>query len=558
MKNLLLILLLFLSCASSALGQSDATTVESALEEVSQDLGNEEKRIKRLEELTTIINTDRKNLTNLRKKINPEIINFELNQLIEQKTQDLEVVTKSFEQIAIGGIDLDIFEQEESPKTWQEELTILIKPLLENLRGLTEKARKRESLKQAISTQKSAIQTAELAVLSIEKLLTDNTTEKAVKQQLVQVKEKWQSLLNEAQRKQELANIELSNLNDNDSHWFETFKSSVKNFAQDRGLTLLMAFSVAIAIIILFRFITRLIELKRTKHKRAANRTTLRVVVYAQKLLTVVFVIVGILIVFFIRGDVLLLALMSIILFTAALGLRHFIPQFIEESRLLLNIGRVRENELVFVNGVPWRVASINVFSKLINPEIRGIIRVPLEDMKALVSRPINDEKWFPSSIGDWVIDEQNHLYEVISQGPDAVELQSAQGTNKLMPTSQYYSAGYVNLTKSKGIRITSEFGVDYNLQSISLDEVPEKMCQNIQSLLLNSDLDTEEIFTRVELHQAGASSLDYLIIVNINSKAAKHYYLIGRLIQQACVDICNKEGWSIPFPQMTIHRSVD
>ena len=558
MKNIFLILLLLLGSVHSALGQNNAATIENPLEEIAQDLSNEERRIKRLEELAKIIKSDIKSLTNLRKKFDPEVVDIELTQLIKQKSQDLNIVRKSFEQIAIGGIDLDVFEQEELPKTWQEELTILIKPLLENLRSLTDKPRKKENLKQTINTQKSAAQTAGLAVSSIEKLLSENTAEKTVEQQLIQVKQKWANLLTEAQRKQELASIELSNLNDNDNNWFETFKSSVKGFAQDRGLTLLIAFSAAIIIILLFRFITRLIDLKRTKRKHASSRTTLRVIVYAQKLLTVFFVIVSILTVFFIRGDVLLLALMSIILFSAALGLRHFIPQFIEESRLLLNIGRVRENELVFVNGVPWRVATLNVFSKLINPEIRGIIRLPIEDMKALVSRPINDEKWFPSSIGDWVVDDQNNLYEVILQGPDAVELQSAQGTNKLMPTNQYYSAGYVNLTKSKGIRITSEFGVDYNLQSISLDEVPVKMRENIQSLLVNSDLGTDEISTRVELHQAGASSIDYLIIVNINSKAAKHYYLIGRLIQQACVDICNKEGWNIPFPQMTIHKTQD
>jgi len=282
------------------------------------------------------------------------------------------------------------------------------------------------------------------------------------------------------------------------------------------------------------------------------------VIAYAQRLLTILFIVIGILIVFFIRGDVLLLALMSILIFASALGLRNFIPQFIEESRILLNIGRVREHELVVINGVPWRIASINVFSKLINPEIRGVLRLPLEDMKNLVSRKIGDEKWFPSSIGDWVLDDNDRLYEVISQGPDAVELQSAQGTNKLVPSRDYYAAGFVNLTKSKGIRIVSIFGVDYSLQSICLDEVPKKMQAAVQNYLEAADIDTNDIRSRVEFNQAGASSLDYLIIVNVNSVAAKHYYRIERYIQQACVDICNKEGWNIPFPQMTISKAID
>jgi len=146
-------------------------------------------------------------------------------------------------------------------------------------------------------------------------------------------------------------------------------------------------------------------------------------------------------------------------------------------------------------------------------------------------------------------------IYEVIEQSPDNVELQSAQGANKLMTTNEYFAAGYANLTKSKYIRITSYFGVDYSLQNISLTEVPEKFEQEIQEYLLNAGLGTDDINSRVEFHQAGESSLDYLIIVNINSAAASHYFRVQRYIQQACVKVCNQEAWSIPFPQLTLHK---
>ncbi len=237
--------------------------------------------------------------------------------------------------------------------------------------------------------------------------------------------------------------------------------------------------------------------------------------------------------------------------------MRNFLPQFIDESRLLLNIGGVREQELVVINGVPWRVASINLFSILVNPEIRGVLRLSLSELKQLRSRQIGEEKWFPSSIGDWVLDDSDRLYEVMSQSPDAVELQSAQGTNKLLPTSDYYAAGFVNLTKSKKMRITSVFGVDYNLQKIALDEVPSKFQAEVQHYLENADLGTTDIDTRVEFQQAGSSSLDYLVIVKINSIASKHYYRIERYIQQACVKVCNEQDWGIPFPQLTVHKTM-
>jgi len=554
MKFYLTFFFSILCFSNVALAQKEGSSTEVAPEKQIKEEEKIEKKpkkltqIERLAELAKIISDEEKALAALRKEANKSDAEPEIKRRIENKIQNLRIVKKSFEQIAVKGISLEVFEQEEAPETWQEELTLVVKPLLENLRGLTEKPRRRETLKQTISLEKSAAQTARLALESIDASIATDTKDKVLNSQLSKIQDKWQRLLTEAERKQELASIELTNLEGEDADWFESVKTSLKTFAHQRGLTLLIAFCVAIMVVLFFRLLANFIEYRR-KDKSSANRTTYRVIAYAQRLLTVLFIVIGILVVFFVRGDVLLLALMSIVIFASALGLRHFLPQFIEESRILLNIGRVREHELVVINGVPWRVASINVFSKLINPEIKGVLRLPLEDMKGLVSRKIGDERWFPSSIGDWVLDGDDRLYEVITQGPDAVELQSAQGTNKLVPSSDYYAAGFVNLTKSKGIRIVSVFGVDYNLQSICLDEVPNKM---------QADIGTSDIKSRVEFSEAGASSLDYLVIVNVNSVAAKHYYRIERYIQQACVQVCNTEGWSIPFPQMTISKTVD
>ena len=143
----------------------------------------------------------------------------------------------------------------------------------------------------------------------------------------------------------------------------------------------------------------------------------------------------------------------------------------------------------------------------------------------------------------------------MVSQSPDAVELHSSQGKHKMIPSNEYYASGFVNLTKSNNIRITSVFGVDYSLQAISLDKVPNKLKQSIQYYLESKNLGTKEINTRVDLQSASSSSIDYLIIVNVGTVAAKHYYAIHRYIQQACIQACNEEGWTIPFPQLTIHQ---
>ena len=510
----------------------------------------------RLEELQLVITDKSKALARLKsrqKRIGEDIaLDLEINDI----SRELEIAVKSFEQIVIGDVTLDVFEVENQPQNWQEELTLVIKPLLENLRSITEKPRKRENLRTIIDDQDGIILAANDALKSIDNVLNLSKHSKGVNKQLIGVKSKWLKLKDEAIRKKELAALSLAKLNGQGNGWFQDFRESLKNFARERGLTLFIALMVSILIVCFFKMVTKLIDVRRKSHLKPSNRTAYRVVAYAQRLLMIIMVVIGVLIVFFVRGDVLLLALMFIMVFAAALGLRNFLPQFIEESRLLLNIGDVREQEMLTINGVPWRVASINLFSILVNPEIRGVLRLSLSELKGLRSRQIGDEKWFPSSIGDWVLDDGDRLYEVISQSPDAVELQSAQGTNKLLPATDYYAAGFVNLTRSKTMRITSVFGVDYNLQNIALSEVPERFQAEVQHYLETSNLGTTDIQTRVEFQRAGESSLDYIVIVKINSVASKHYYRIERYIQQACVKVCNEQGWSIPFPQVTINKA--
>jgi len=57
-----------------------------------------------------------------------------------------------------------------------------------------------------------------------------------------------------------------------------------------------------------------------------------------------------------------------------------------------------------------------------------------------------------------------------------------------------------------------------------------------------------------VEFKTAGASSLDYQIYLILKGSVAKSFFKAQRMVQQACVEVCNREGWIIPFTQITIH----
>lgn len=547
--SLALSVILFFSALSNTYSQ-ELEEVEVELDEVLKEITLTSK----LDELADVLQEKSSELKTLKSK-NKSKSTPQLEREIAIATHQIETLNKSFEQLAIGSINLETSNSSAKPElTWQEELTLAIKPLLENLRGLTEGPRKLESLRQEMASQENIANKAQTALVSIEELLTQETS-KNQQRQLKKIQGKWQRVKETAKREQQFALYQLESLTAAKSNWFTALKNSTIDFFQERGLTIALAILVSFFIWLVLAGFSKLLDKVGKPTSKYAHRTTYRIVAYAQRLLTIVLIVVGILTVFFIRGDILLLIITLTLLFAAALGLKSLVPQFLSESRLLLNIGAVREREQVIIDGVPWRVATINMFSKFTNPEIQGTLRLPLSNLKELTSRPVKEEKWFPSSIGDWVLDSNNTLYEVIKQTPVVVELQSAQGTNKLVPTSAYFAAEFVNLSKSRRIRITNSFGVGYELQSIALDEVPEVLQKSVTEHLQNASLGTDQIDVRVEFANAGESSLNYLVIAQLGPKASKHFYRIQRTIQQACVDACNQKGWGIPFPQLTVHH---
>jgi small-conductance mechanosensitive channel len=562
-KQLLITLTLVLLLTIAEHGSAQENTVdagENTLEQVDQEVEQVEvseqvRKARELEELGLAIAEKAKTLKSLKSKIRKSLSNPELELEIAVIEHQLETLNKSFEQVAIGSINLDVLGIDNQSKTWQEELTLVIKPLLENLRSLTEQPRRKENLRQIITTQKETADKALQALESIDTLLAQEPS-KTQTRLLKDVKNSWLRTKEDAERQEQLALYQLTSLNGIDGNWFTNLQESLLRFFRDRGLTLLIAIVVSFSIWLVLAGLRKIFDRQGKKSAKQVNRTTYRVIAYTQRLLTILLIVIAILTVFFVRGDVLLLVISLALLFASALGLKNLLPQFVAESRLLLNIGGVREHEMVVVDGVPWRVASINIFSKFVNPEIQGTLRLPLASLKGMVSRPVKSEKWFPSSIGDWVLDQNDErIYEVTRQTPVLVELQSAQGTSKLIPTADYFSAGLINLTHSKHIRITNLFGVDYGLQSIALDVVPETLQKYVQKYLEEARLDTTRIDVRVEFDKAGESSLDYLVIAKLGSSAAKYYYRIERTIQQACVAACNANDWSIPYPQMTIHK---
>jgi len=227
-----------------------------------------------------------------------------------------------------------------------------------------------------------------------------------------------------------------------------------------------------------------------------------------------------------------------------------------EQIRLILNIGPVRENERIIYEGIPWKVSHLGFYSQLTNPELSGgLMRLPARTLLDFHSRPFDkDEIWFPTSKHDWVILSDETYGKVLLQTPEYVQILQLGGARRTYPVSEFLNLAPKNL--SKNFRVKSLFGIDYNHQSISTTEAPDVFQKQIQEELIR--LFGKEPFNGVSVNfaSAGASSLDYEILADFKGEAADKYQKIRRAIQSICVDVCNEQGWGIPFQQITIHQA--
>jgi hypothetical protein len=406
-------------------------------------------------------------------------------------------------ELQVRAIDVDLLGEIDTTFGWRNEVTQILQPIVENLKALTEKPRTISKLKTLIELSSDQQAIMESALESIEaKRATANkpTTQKA----LDNLTKTWQRRQSDAAQALVIAQLQLAYLQNSNVKWWETVRDALREFFQGRGLTLLLVLMAVISV-------------------------------------------------FYVRGDLLLMGLSILAAAAIALGLRQTVPRFITEARLLLNLGSIREDERVIYNGLPWQVVSLNMHSVLRNPELTGIIRLPLSEMTSMISQPAGKEPWFPASRGDFIILENNRLMELVRLTPEIVEIKDGGGTLTTVPTTEFFGWTFRNLSRSTSFGIHSTFGNDYQHQHISLTEVPSRFKQAIEHALKSTAHADAVNDVLVEFKSAGPSSLDFLIYVTLDSRAAKAYAKLERLIQQTCVAVCTDQHWGIPFHHLTI-----
>lgn len=476
---------------------------------------------------------------------------------LKNLNRDIARLNTTFETVALGDTDTSLLDPQEDENTdWRQDLIDILDPLIESLKSVTERPRQLAELRETNFLNQSKLAVAKAAQAELQEIPIgelDETTSTLVTDLIA----KWQSEKDQLEQEILVGNSQLERLTADQQSFFSGVWPATRAFLLGRGLTLAIAIGVAFMTWIIMRTLWWIYTTRFTNKDIRRNKTWFRLLEYSYYLLTTIVTFVAVLAVLYIREDLLLIALSLLLIIGAVLSFRQFLPRYIREARLLLNLGSVREDERVIYNGLPWQVMSLNLHSVLRNPALDGVIRLPLDRISDLVSRPVKNNLWFPSNRGDYVILPDGLLGQIKHQTPDLVEISIRGGMSMTYNTSDFYSINLINLSRDETFGVSVTFGLDYELQAISLTEIPAALEAEVNKVLTDAGYTKQLKSLLVELSAANSSSLDFIVFATLSSKVAKDYYKLQRLLQQACVAVSNDKGWTIPFPQLTVHQST-
>jgi len=480
----------------------------------------------------------------------------------DENTAALERLRLKFNELVVGKESLNYFSEEQAETSIQQELVEIFDPLIGEVKSATATSREKDALRNQIELLLQRKEAIDVALNRIRQLLitarankSQNNTELVAK--LEALEKVWASRKEQAQLEYESAKIQLEEKAANSSNAVETASRTIAKFFKTRGLHLLIGIISAIAVFCLLHYGYRYLTKYSPTHNKEELHGTSKFLDGVMHLLTLFLTCFTLLLAFFLCDDWVLLSASLLVFIGIIWALKDKLAELTEEIRLILNIGAVREGERIYYEGLSWQVEKIRAYSRIVNPELDGgRMRIPISSMVGLRSRPCNNkERYFPTSTNDWVILADETFGKVVRQTPNHIELIKLGGSRKTYLTQDFLALSPENLSIAQ-FRITSSFGVDYKHQSTVTTEITEQLQTFIKKRLVE-EMDHKDQLKKlnVEFANAGASSLDFVILADFSSAVAPQYNILKRKVQRLAVEACNEYGWEIPFNQLTIHQ---
>ena len=477
----------------------------------------------------------------------------EIEERIRTLSRERITLDRSFSELA-SGIDPASIARDETPADLNlgTEVRDLLSPLINELKRATSRPREIDRLRTEIAEQRERLARISKAHEQTAKLRAQ-VEDVEVRAALDAEEEDWtrreraaRTSLRIAEQKLEQRLTENQSISDAIGNLFQLFFKS-------RGRNLLLALLATGVFLLGLRRLRAFVASRPGLSARAASfHGRIFSLVYS------IFTILGALLVFLLAlyffGDWVLLILVILLLLGVVWTSKQAIPRFWRQTVMLLDMGPVREGERLVYNGLPWRVDSISFYTELTNPAlVGGLIRLPIDDLSALRSRPHQEEEpWFPTRPGDIVLLDGKRPAEIEFQSVEAVRLRIPGGNRLVMPAAEFLGQRLERL--SDGYCVGLDFGLDYGEQAGITTTICDTLQRGVEERWRGTPWADSLLKLSVDFASAGASSLDLFVRADLDGRQAFEYLAQKRMLARFCVDVCNEQGWVIPFTQLTLH----
>ena len=515
-----------------------------------------------LAQLTEVIDNTSAKLTEVREtygKISSDPAQLEMAQSLQKQESELAArlneVKTQFDDLATGVRSEDLKTADEVNIDLGEEVREILRPTVQALKKATEKPRETEELR---DREKRLSEQAKLANGALERLAywTPEEVGPQTLKRIEDLTELWESRQKDAEGQLAALEVQVEQQEADKQPIFRPISDALGDFFKGRGLNVLKALAALLGTWCLLRYLWGACEKLSFFNKRNQGSFRWRLMDLGATVGSALLAMLAALFVLYFSGDWLLLTLFIVLLAGLGWGAKNGIPKTFEQTKMLLNLGPVRKGERLTFEGVPWEVGTIGLYTVLRNCELTGgLIRVSIKRLSTLRSRPHDpSEAWFPTKGGDWIL-VNDALGKIVTQTPEYVQVLRLGGARETYLTPDFLSMAPVNLANS--FRVKGTFGIDYAHQKISTTEVAQLFQLKLKAGLAELLEDREQLNSvNVEFSSAGASSLDYAVMADFKGDAASRYEKLKRGVQRICVDVCNEQGWGIPFTQITIHQA--
>jgi hypothetical protein len=434
----------------------------------------------------------------------------------------------------------------ESPEARQfdlrEEVEQLVRPLLKWLRDLTAGTRSIADQKARIEFLQERLDTAEAARTAAARtrdLLPAGSAARAEADR--ELTRRWVPTINTLRDDILVLDANLLREQEGKPSLVDSVLAKVRDFVGGSGISLLLAIAVFTGVFFGLRFFV--LRLTRQRGNRGFGR---RLVGIALQVATAAAALLAMLVVPYLRDDLLLLAVGVVFLIGAGWVVVRMLPQLVEQMRLVLNVGGVREGERLLVDGLPFRVEALNFYARLHNPDLDGgVLRVPVQYLVGKRSRPSGaDEPWFPSRSGDVVWLADGTFGRVKSQTPEVVVIEHG-GSPRSYPTASFLQLSPRNL--SRGFVVDAALTVSRDCGADVTTTLRERLEARIQAAVQQVVPSTQLRSVRVLFNTVTPVGFELLALAECDGTAASAYWDVRRAMQRAFVDACGTHGWAIP-----------